>query len=266
MQGLNYGIDMGSRIAIVGPNGAGKTTLMNLLAGDDRLFMPSGPMSQDASGGLTASDAAWLGLKGAGCICRQSALQSCSSDFPPLRLGVSWILGHRLCVGIPVRCSSAASCGITWAHCRPKTPAMPMQPQSWTLDPVYCAIAAVKPSTKGTSVCHRLCDLTQCSALPESDYQSACRRPAAHVRRLPQGPQPANRTLCPALCGRPADGREPCGVPAQQVPHGAHKSQPLGFDTGIHLLVTSLFSACTMPRLLCSLPLVSLEAAEGGSA
>ena len=33
LQDLNYGIDMGSRIAIVGPNGAGKTTLMNLLAG-----------------------------------------------------------------------------------------------------------------------------------------------------------------------------------------------------------------------------------------
>lgn len=32
-QDLNYGIDMGSRIAIVGPNGAGKTTLMNLLGG-----------------------------------------------------------------------------------------------------------------------------------------------------------------------------------------------------------------------------------------
>jgi len=34
LRGLNFGIDMGSRIAIVGPNGAGKTTLMNLLAGD----------------------------------------------------------------------------------------------------------------------------------------------------------------------------------------------------------------------------------------
>ena len=33
VQGLNIGIDMGSRVAIVGPNGAGKTTLMNLLAG-----------------------------------------------------------------------------------------------------------------------------------------------------------------------------------------------------------------------------------------
>ena len=33
LQGLNIGIDMGSRVAIVGPNGAGKTTLMNLLAG-----------------------------------------------------------------------------------------------------------------------------------------------------------------------------------------------------------------------------------------
>ena len=64
LQGLNYGIDMGSRIAIVGPNGAGKTTLMNLLAGDDRLSMPRGLMSQDATGVLTASDAAWLGLRG----------------------------------------------------------------------------------------------------------------------------------------------------------------------------------------------------------
>lgn len=34
LKNLNFGIDMGSRIAIVGPNGAGKTTLMNLLAGD----------------------------------------------------------------------------------------------------------------------------------------------------------------------------------------------------------------------------------------
>ncbi|KAG1675121.1 hypothetical protein FOA52_003344 [Chlamydomonas sp. UWO 241] len=34
LQGLNMGVDMGSRIAIVGPNGAGKTTLMNLLSGD----------------------------------------------------------------------------------------------------------------------------------------------------------------------------------------------------------------------------------------
>jgi len=33
LAGLNIGIDMGSRVAIVGPNGAGKTTLMNLLAG-----------------------------------------------------------------------------------------------------------------------------------------------------------------------------------------------------------------------------------------
>eukprot|EP00884_Botryococcus_braunii_P021886 jgi/Botrbrau1/8381/Bobra.0237s0004.1 len=34
LSGLNIGVDMGSRVAIVGPNGAGKTTLMNLLAGD----------------------------------------------------------------------------------------------------------------------------------------------------------------------------------------------------------------------------------------
>lgn len=33
LAGLNIGIDMGSRVAIVGPNGAGKTTLMNLLGG-----------------------------------------------------------------------------------------------------------------------------------------------------------------------------------------------------------------------------------------
>ncbi len=31
---VNFGIDMGSRVAIVGPNGAGKTTFMNLLSGD----------------------------------------------------------------------------------------------------------------------------------------------------------------------------------------------------------------------------------------
>lgn len=34
MSGLNLGIDMGSRVAIVGPNGAGKSTLMNLLNGE----------------------------------------------------------------------------------------------------------------------------------------------------------------------------------------------------------------------------------------
>jgi ABC-type Mn2+/Zn2+ transport system ATPase subunit len=34
LEGLNIGVDMGSRVAIVGPNGAGKTTLMNLLSGD----------------------------------------------------------------------------------------------------------------------------------------------------------------------------------------------------------------------------------------
>ena len=34
LAGLNIGVDMGTRVAIVGPNGAGKTTLMNLLAGD----------------------------------------------------------------------------------------------------------------------------------------------------------------------------------------------------------------------------------------
>eukprot|EP00210_Caulerpa_lentillifera_P008449 g8061.t1 len=34
LSGVNLGIDMGSRVAIVGPNGAGKSTLMNLLAGD----------------------------------------------------------------------------------------------------------------------------------------------------------------------------------------------------------------------------------------
>ena len=34
LDGLNIGVDMGTRVAIVGPNGAGKTTLMNLLAGD----------------------------------------------------------------------------------------------------------------------------------------------------------------------------------------------------------------------------------------
>jgi len=33
MKGVNIGVDMGSRVAIVGPNGAGKTTLMNLLSG-----------------------------------------------------------------------------------------------------------------------------------------------------------------------------------------------------------------------------------------
>lgn len=33
LKGVNIGIDMGSRVAIVGPNGAGKTTLMNLLSG-----------------------------------------------------------------------------------------------------------------------------------------------------------------------------------------------------------------------------------------
>jgi hypothetical protein len=43
LSGLNIGVDMGSRVAIVGPNGAGKTTLMNLLAGNFpcRLFCAS---------------------------------------------------------------------------------------------------------------------------------------------------------------------------------------------------------------------------------
>jgi len=34
LKNVNFGIDMGSRVAIVGPNGAGKTTFMNLLSGD----------------------------------------------------------------------------------------------------------------------------------------------------------------------------------------------------------------------------------------
>jgi ATP-binding cassette, subfamily F, member 1 len=34
MRGLNVGVDMGSRIAVVGCNGAGKSTLLNLLSGD----------------------------------------------------------------------------------------------------------------------------------------------------------------------------------------------------------------------------------------
>ena len=53
LQGLNIGIDMGSRVAIVGPNGAGKTTLMNLLAGSScSLFLPP-PVPKPSGGGMT---------------------------------------------------------------------------------------------------------------------------------------------------------------------------------------------------------------------
>ena len=51
LQGLNIGIDMGSRVAIVGPNGAGKTTLMNLLGGVCRA---GGGQSWGVSGGKCA--------------------------------------------------------------------------------------------------------------------------------------------------------------------------------------------------------------------
>lgn len=34
LKNVNFGIDMGSRVAIMGPNGAGKTTFMNLLSGE----------------------------------------------------------------------------------------------------------------------------------------------------------------------------------------------------------------------------------------
>lgn len=68
LQGLNIGVDMGSRVAIVGPNGAGKTTLMNLLAGEER------DTSHWVAWICTSGCLCWW-LAGFLCACRQ-----CLSD------------------------------------------------------------------------------------------------------------------------------------------------------------------------------------------
>ncbi len=79
---------------------------------------------------------------------------------------------------------------------------------------------------QGLSRCGGLCSLRMSSHgfliplhLLDQCY-CCCRGSGAHRGRGAEKSHPARRPLCAALCGRAADGLQPCGIPHEQVPQG----------------------------------------------